>query len=188
MPPEAPLIRDATVADIAAITAIYGYEVENGIASFEEMAPSEQEMTARMTKVVGLGLPYLAAEGPDGRFLGYSYAGPFHARAAYRFTVEDSIYIDRGARRQGVGGALLKTLIARCGAAGCRQMMALISRGEDRASIALHEKMGFRSMGVAEAVGYKFGRWIDVAYMQLPIGPGQSTPPDRSAPGQPIAG
>ena len=174
MSPDLPVIRDATEADIGAITAIYRDEVEHGVASFEETAPSEQEMTARMAKVVGLGLPYLAAEDHDGRFLGYSYAGPFHARAAYRFTVEDSIYVDRGARRQGVGRALLEELIDRCEKAGCRQMMALITDTDDSPSIALHTKLGFRLMGVAQGVGYKFGQWLDVAYMQLPLGLGRT--------------
>ncbi|HLG86012.1 MAG TPA: GNAT family N-acetyltransferase [Alphaproteobacteria bacterium] len=188
MAPDHPLIRDATEADIRAIAAIYGDEVENGVASFEEVVPSEQEMTTRMAKIVGLGLPYLAAEDSNGRFLGYSYAGPFHARAAYRFTVEDSIYIDPSARGQGVGKALLRELIDRCGKAGCRQMMALITYTDDSPSIALHMKMGFRSIGVAQAVGYKHGRWLDVAYMQRAIGPGQTIPPDRAAAGQSIAG
>ena len=188
MPPDVPLIRDATEADIGAIAAIYGDEVENGVASFEEVAPSEQEMTARMVKIVGLGLPYLAAESRDGRFLGYSYAGPFHVRPAYRFTVEDSIYIDRNARGRGVGKALLHELIDRCERAGCRQMMALITHAEDSPSITLHANMGFRSMGVAKAVGYKHGRWLDVAYMQRALGPGHTTAPDGSAPGRSIAG
>jgi phosphinothricin acetyltransferase len=188
MPPDLPLIRDATEADIRAIAAIYGDEVENGVASFEEVAPSEPEMTARMAKIIGLGLPYLAAESRDGRFLGYSYAGPFHTRPAYRFTVEDSIYIDRRARGQGVGKALLRQLIDRCEKAGCRQMMALITYADDSASIALHTKMGFRSMGVAQAVGYKHGRWLDVAYMQLALGPGHTLPPDPAVAGRSIAG
>ena len=187
MPREAPIIRDATEADVGAITRIYGYEVENGIATFEEVAPSETEMAARRSKIVGLGLPYLVAEDVTGLVMGYAYAGPFHTRAAYRFTVEDTIYIDRGARRRGVGRALLGTLIARSETAGCRQMMALITQVDDSASVALHEKMGFRPIGIAHAVGYKFNHWTDVVYMQRAIGAGDTARPDRAAPGQPVA-
>jgi len=186
MPHDPVTIRDATAADIAAVARIYGHEVEHGIASFEEVAPSEAEMAARHAKIQSLGLPYLVAEDEAGAVIGYAYAGPFHTRAAYRFTVEDTIYIDRNARRRGVAQALMTALIARCTAAGCRQMMALITRADDSASIALHEKLGFRHMGTAEAVGHKFGRWIDVVYMQLTLGSGAATPPDRPAPGQPI--
>lgn len=186
MPSEPLLIRDATDRDVASITRIYAHEVLNGIASFEEFAPSEAEMAGRMAKIRALGLPYLVAE-KAGAVLGYAYAGQFHARAAYRFTVEDTIYIDRGVRGRGVGRALLETLIARCEAIGCRQMMALITRVDDSASIVLHEKIGFRPMGIAHAVGYKFGRWTDVVYMQRTLGPGDAAPPDRPAPGQAVA-
>jgi len=188
MPLEGLIVRDATPSDAGAIARIYGREVEDGVASFEEVAPSETEMAARMAKITALGLPYLAAEGKAGRFLGYSYAAPYHARAAYRFTVENTIYIDADARGQGVGKALLGELIARCEAAGCRQMMALITGVAGSASVALHEKMGFRTMGVAEAVGFKRGQWRDVVYMQRVLGAGSAAPPDRSAPGQAIFG
>jgi phosphinothricin acetyltransferase len=171
-------IRDATEEDVAQIVAIYAYEVEHGVATFEEVAPSAEDIAGRFRNIKRLGLPYLAAE-RSGRLLGYAYAGQFHPRAAYRYTLEDTVYIHKDARRQGVARALLTELIARCEALGARQMMALITSVPDSASIALHARLGFRSMGVAPAVGYKFGRWLDVAYMQRPVGAANSTPPDR---------
>jgi phosphinothricin acetyltransferase len=171
-------IREATAADVHQITAIYADEVAHGVATFEEMAPTEQDMAARMANIQRLALPYLVAE-RDGKVLGYAYAGQFHPRAAYRYTLEDTVYIHKDARRQGVARALLDALVKRCEALGARQMMALITSVPDSASIALHAQMGFRSMGVAPAVGYKFGRWLDVAYMQRPLGAANTTPPDR---------
>ena len=171
-------IREATEADVAQITAIYADEVAHGIATFEEKAPTAKDMAARLTNIKHLGLPYLVAE-RAGKVLGYAYAGQFHPRAAYRYTLEDTVYIHKDARRQGVAQALLDALLARCEALGARQMMALITSVPDSASIALHSKLGFRSMGVAPAVGYKFGRWLDVAYMQRPLGAANTTPPDR---------
>lgn len=171
-------IRDATDADIPEIAAIYRREVESGVASFEEIAPSDQEMQARMAKIRALSLPYLAAERHD-RIVGYAYAGHFHQRAAYRYTLENTVYIRHDARRQGIARGLLLELIDRCEALGCRQMMAVISHVPESASVALHAALGFRLMGIAQAVGYKFGRWIDVAYMQRPIGAADSNAPDR---------
>ena len=175
--------RDATPDDIPAIARIYGREVETGIASFEEVAPSEAEMAARLAKIQGLGLPYLVAANDD-ELLGFSYAGPFHNRSAYRFTLEDTVYVAPSAQRRGVGRALLTRLIERCEVIGCRQLMALIVGTEGNPSIALHEVLGFRMTGTMRAVGYKFGRWADVVTMQRAIGPGDTTLPDRSAPGQ----
>ncbi|MDB5394875.1 MAG: N-acetyltransferase [Rhodospirillales bacterium] len=177
-------IRDATEADIPSITAIYRWEVESGVATFEEVAPSEQDMLGRMTAIKRLALPYLVAERTDG-ILGYAYAGLFHPRAAYRYTLEDTVYIRLDGRRLGVARALLVELIARCEAIGCRQMMALITYSTDNASVALHTALGFRSMGVAQAVGFKLGRWLDVAYMQRPIGAADSISPDRPVLGLP---
>jgi phosphinothricin acetyltransferase len=171
-------VRDATEADVAQIAAIYAHEVEHGISTFEEVTPSAQDIASRMTNIRRLGLPYLVAE-RAGKVLGYAYAGQFHPRAAYRYTLEDTVYIHKDARRQGVAQALLDALLARCEALGARQMMALITSVPDSPSIALHQKLGFHSMGVAPSVGYKFGRWLDVAYMQRPIGAADTTPPDR---------
>jgi len=184
MPLEPFLIRDVTAADIPAITAIYGAEVTSNVATFEEVAPSEAEMRARIEKIRSLGLPYIVAE-RAGVVLGYGYAGPFHARAAYRSTLEDTVYVHPDAHRQGVGRGLLGELIARATAGGYRQMMALISHVPGSASVALHHALGFRMMGIAKAVGYKHGRWLDVAYMQRALGDADATPPAISLVGKP---
>ena len=140
-------------------------------------------MAARMRKIVGLGLPYLVAES-DGAVLGYSYAGPFHPRSAYRYTLEDTIYLHPDAQGQGLGRKLLTILLDRCEAIGCRQMMSLIYSVENSASVALHEKLGFRIVGYAYGVAYKFGRWLDLVQMQKPLGAGNATPPDWAAIGR----
>jgi phosphinothricin acetyltransferase len=177
MPPEPFLIRDATRFDIPAIGAIYRPEVEHGLSSWEEEPPSDGELAARMDKIIGAGLPYLAAE-RDGAVLGYAYAGFYHGRSAYRYTLEDTVYIDPGARGQGVGKALMVELLARSEAVGCRQMMALIRWIPDSPSIALHKRLGFRMIGIAEGLGYKFGGWLDLALMQKTIGAGNTASPD----------
>ena len=174
------IVRDATDADVAQIAAIYAREVETGVATFEETPPSKQDMLGRMTNIKRLGLPYLVAE-QAGKVLGYAYAGQFHPRVAYRYTLEDTVYIHEEARRQGVARALLNELMARSQAIGCRQMVALITHVPHSASEALHAELGFRPVGILKAVGYKFGRWLDVAYMQRPIGAADSQMPDRSA-------
>ena len=174
------IVRDATDADVAQIAAIYAREVETGVATFEEAPPSKQDLLGRMTNIKRLGLPYLVAE-RAGKVLGYAYAGQFHPRVAYRYTLENTVYIHHEARRQGVARALLTALMARAQAIGCRQMVALITHVPGSASEALHAELGFRPVGILKAVGYKFGRWLDVAYMQRPIGAADSQMPDRSA-------
>jgi L-amino acid N-acyltransferase YncA len=174
------LIRDATDGDADAIAAIYAHEVKHGIATFEEVPPTAQDMLARVTNIQRQGLPYLVAE-RGGKVLGYAYAAPFHARAAYRYTLENTVYIDHAAHRQGVARALLVKLLVRAEAIGCRQMLAVITHVPDSASVALHASLGFHMLGAAEAIGYKFGRWLDVAYMQRPIGAANSVAPDRPA-------
>jgi phosphinothricin acetyltransferase len=176
MPPDSFQVRAVAPADIPAIRAIYAAEVLTGVATFEEVPPSEIEMTARIDKIVNAGLPYIVAERDDA-VLGYAYAGPFHARAAYRSTLENTVYIRPEYHRQGVGRALLAELIARAEAGGHRQMMALITHVADSASVALHAALGFRMMGIAQSVGYKHGRWLDVAYMQRALGSADTTPP-----------
>jgi L-amino acid N-acyltransferase YncA len=184
MPPEAFRIRDVAAADIPAITAIYATEVVTNVATFEEVAPGEAEMAARVEKIRGLGLPYVVAE--RGRvILGYGYAGQYHARAAYRSTLENTVYVHPDAHRQGVGRALLNEIIVRAEAGGYRQMMALITHVPDSASVALHHTLGFRMMGIAQAVGYKHGRWLDVAYMQRALGVADATPPAIPLVGKP---
>lgn len=177
MPP-AFVIDRATEADAAAIAAIYAEHVLGSVASFEIDPPNEAEIRARMAKVASAGLPWLAARNPGGEVLGYAYAGLYHARPAYRLTCEDSIYIRDDLRGQGVGTSLLAALIEASEKAGMRQMVALIA-GTEAASVALHERAGFRHCGRLEHVGRKFGQWLDVIHMQRALGPGSSTAPEE---------
>lgn len=169
-------IRPSRDDDIAAITAIYGHHVRHGVGSFEEIPPDAEEIGRRRDGILAHGLPYLVAE-RGGRVVGYCYAGPFRPRSAYRFTLEDSIYIDPAEIGRGVGRALLAPVLARCEALGYRQMIAVIGGRETIASIRLHEALGFAHRGVLEAVGFKFGRWIDVVLMQRTLAAGADTLP-----------
>jgi phosphinothricin acetyltransferase len=169
-------IRPATAGDAAALAAIYGHHVIHGSGTFEAAAPDAGEMAARLAAVVGRDLPYLAAE-IDGAVAGFAYAAPFRTRAAYRFTVEDSVYIAPGRQGQGIGKALLGEVIAACEGLGLRQMVALIGDSANAGSIGLHRACGFAHAGVLEAVGYKAGRWVDVVIMQRPLGGGGDTAP-----------
>lgn len=170
------VIRPSREADMAAIQAIYAHHVMNGFGSFEEVPPDAAELTRRRADYVARGLPYLVAE-LDGKVVGYAYVAPFRPRSAYRFTVENSIYVDPAATRRGLGRKLLATLIAQCTALGMRQMVAVIGDSQNASSIRLHESLGFRHMGRLAAVGRKKGRWLDSVLMQLPLGPGDSTEP-----------
>ncbi|HWE72624.1 MAG TPA: GNAT family N-acetyltransferase [Stellaceae bacterium] len=171
------VIRDSEPGDIPAITAIYGHSVITSLATFDETAPSCEEMAQRRAEVLEAGLPFIVAVKDDGRLVGYAYAGAFRRRTGYRYTLEDSIYVERNATHRGIGTALLTELIDRCGAAGYRQMVAVIADTERTASIGLHEKLGFRTVGTLPAIGFKFGRWIDVVLMQRALGPdGIGTP------------
>jgi L-amino acid N-acyltransferase YncA len=169
-------IRPATSADIPAIARIYAHAVKHGTASFEIEAPDPAEMARRQRELVDAGFPYIAAE-LDGRLLGYAYAGPYRVRPAYRFTVEDSIYVDHRARRSGVGRMLLDHLIAHATDRGFRQMIAVIGDSAQTASVELHRAAGFRMVGTLESVGHKFGRWLDSVIMQRALGPGATNPP-----------
>jgi phosphinothricin acetyltransferase len=169
-------IRPATPADIPAITRIYAHAVVHGTASFEIEGPDRAEMTRRQRALIDGGFPYIAAE-RDGALLGYAYAGHYRARPAYRFTVEDSIYVDPKAQRGGVGRALLDRLIAESAGRGFRQMIAVIGDSAQTASIELHRAAGFRMVGTFDNVGYKFGRWLDCVMMQRALGPGATTRP-----------
>jgi phosphinothricin acetyltransferase len=162
------LIRSAVEADVPAITGIYAHHVRHGTASFEIEAPDEAEIDRRRLDVLALGLPYLVAE-VDGRVAAYAYAGRYRARPAYRFTVEDSVYVHPDYLGRGLGRELLARLIEDCRRQGARQMVAIIGDSANVASIRLHERLGFRRVGVLEGVGYKFDRWIDSVIMQLAL-------------------
>lgn len=170
-------IRPATVADAVAVQAIYAHHVAHGTGTFEEVAPTPEEMAARIASVLDRGLPYLVAE-EGGVVLGFAYAAPFRLRSAYRYTAEDSVYVGSGASRRGVGRALLTALVAACEAAGLRQLMAVIGDSGNAASIAVHRACGFEHAGVATSVGYKHGRFLDVVFMQRALNGGGTRPPD----------
>jgi len=172
-------IRPAIEADLPAIASIYGDAVSTGTASFELEPPSVVEMARRFAVLNEGGFPYLVAV-RDGTVAGYAYAGPYHQRAAYRSTFEDSIYVARSARGEGFGRALLTALIAESERIGGRTMVAVIAESDGTASVALHAGLGFTPVGTLAGVGYKHGRWLDVTLMQRPLGPGRSTPPTRA--------
>ncbi|UFN46997.1 N-acetyltransferase family protein [Roseomonas sp. OT10] len=173
-------IRDAADTDIPAIAAIYAHHVLHGTGTFEETPPDEAEMGRRLAKVREGGWAWLVAEDDAGDVVGYAYYAPFHPRSAYRFAAEDSIYVRDDVRGQGVGKALVAELLARAERAGFRQMMAVIGDSENIGSIGLHVSLGFRQTGVLKAVGLKFGRWIDVVYMQRALGEGERSLPSGS--------
>jgi phosphinothricin acetyltransferase len=177
MPPFARIaVRDCRDEDMPEVQAIYAHHVAQGLASFEEAVPDLQEMRRRRAEILARGLPYLVVEG-DGAVCAYAYAGPYRSRSAYRFTVEDSVYVKPEAIGRGAGRAALAEIVARCAAAGFRQMVAVIGDSANTASIALHERVGFRRVGTLDAVGFKHGRWVDSVLMQRPLGPGAGTPP-----------
>jgi L-amino acid N-acyltransferase YncA len=172
------LIRPAAPADIPAITRIYAHAVRHGTASFELEPPDEAEMARRQNALLDGGFPYLVAtDGGAGDVLGYAYAGPYRARPAYRFSVENSVYVATEAHRRGVGRALMDRLIAESVARGYRLMIAVIGDSAQTPSIALHRAAGFKLVGTFEGVGYKFDRWLDTVLMQRALGKGMSAPP-----------
>lgn len=170
------LLRSATDADLPAITAIYAHWVQHGTGSFELEAPTLEEMSRRRTDVLGKGLPYLVAE-VHGRVVGYAYANWFRPRPAYRFTVENSVYVDQDARRSGVARLLLAELVTRCELAGARQMIAVIGDSGNAGSMGLHAALGFRHVGTLQSTGWKFGRWLDTVFMQRALGVGDTESP-----------
>lgn len=176
-------VRDIRPDDFPAVTAIYAESVANGRGTFELEPPDEAEMRARFAVVEALGLPRLAAV-IDGAIVGYAYAAPFRTRQAYRYMVEDSIYVAPAARGRGVAGLLLDALIARCEALGLRQMVAVIGDSQNLGSITLHRARGFADAGVFRAAGWKHEGWRDVVFMQRALNAGGETPPD--APGLPL--
>jgi len=173
-----PRVRPSRAQDIEVIFRIYADEVKNGTASFEVTPPGRDELAQRRTTLCHLGYPYLVAEIQD-CIAGYGYVGQYRPRPAYRYTVENSVYIARWARRRGVGSALLNALIEQCEDRGFRQMIAVIGNSEHVASIRLHERAGFRMVGTLENVGFKHGRWLDTVLMQRPLDPGGSVAPSE---------
>jgi L-amino acid N-acyltransferase YncA len=169
-------IRPAELSDIPPITAIYGHAVQYGTASFEFEPPSEAEMTRRMQALLNNKFPYLVAT-ENGGVCGYAYAGPYHTRPGYRWTVEDSIYLAPNARRRGIGRLLLDDLIGEATARGFRQMIAVIGDSDQQASIRLHAATGFSQIGTLRSVGFKFGRWLDSVLMQRALGPRDTEAP-----------
>jgi L-amino acid N-acyltransferase YncA len=170
------IIRPATLADIAAITGIYADAVVNGTASFEIEPPDEAEMTRRQAALLNNGYPYLTAE-IEGLLAGYAYAGPYRSRPAYKWSVEDSIYVAPAMHRKGIGGLLLRRLVAESEQRGFRQMIAVIGDSAQIGSIAVHERAGFSHIGTLRSVGFKHGKWLDTVLMQRALGKGDTTPP-----------
>lgn len=169
-------LRDVTATDMAQIQSIYAHHVLHGAASFEEIPPDVAEMQNRFAALKAKNMPYMAAV-EDGRILGYAYAGPYRPRSAYRYTVEDSIYLLPDQAGKGLGKLLLSEIIARCTSLGMRQMIAIIGDSANAGSINLHRSLGFAMIGAFPAIGFKFGRWIDSVLMQKALGEGQSTLP-----------
>ncbi|WP_315723595.1 MULTISPECIES: GNAT family N-acetyltransferase [unclassified Bradyrhizobium] len=169
-------IRPTQEADLPAITAIYGQAVREGTATFELDAPDLAEMTRRFRTLSDGGFPYFAAL-LDGQIVGYAYAGPYRPRPAYRFTVENSVYLAPASQRRGIGMRLMRTLIAACEERGFRQMIAVIGDSANAGSVGLHTACGFEMIGTHPSVGLKFGRWLDTVMMQRALGPGSSNIP-----------
>ena len=169
-------VRPAVPQDLPATQSIYAYHVLHGLASFEEEAPPLEEMRRRFEEVTGRGLPYLVAE-EKRELLGYGYCSLYRARSAYRYTLEDSIYVRHGREGKGIGRALLAALIERCEALNYRQIVAVIGDSGNAASIAVHASLGFVRAGNLRSTGYKFGRWVDSVLMQRPLGKGDGAAP-----------
>ncbi|MDZ7823870.1 MAG: N-acetyltransferase family protein [Ahrensia sp.] len=174
-------IRNVELADIPAITAIYREAVLYGTASFELDPPDEAEMRARMHAITDGGFPYVVAIDAKGNLAGYAYASSFRTRPAYRWTCENSVYVDPKMQGAGTGKLLMKTVIDRCAELGFRQMVSVIGGAEHLASIRLHESLGFVHVGRLPASGFKHGRWLDSVLMQLALGDGGQTEPDPNS-------
>ena len=171
-----PLIRPSRDEDLPAITAIYAHHVNHGTGSFETEAPSTVDMASRRADVLSKGLPYLVAE-QDGVVVGFAYGNWFKPRPAYRYSVEDSIYLAPGLHRKGLGRALLAELLARCEAAGIRKVMAIIGDSDNAGSVGVHRSAGFQTVGTIDGCGWKFGAWRDIVIMQKTLGSGATQPP-----------
>lgn len=170
-------IRPSNDADLAAVTRIYAHHVLNGTGTFETSPPSEDDMRARRADVLGKNLPWLVLE-LDGEVAGFAYGNWFKPRPAYRFSVEDSIYLSSDATGKGLGKLLMNELLAQLERRGVRKVMAVIGDSANAGSIGVHKAAGFEPVGVVEACGWKFGRWLDIVLMQKTLGAGSSTPPE----------
>jgi phosphinothricin acetyltransferase len=175
--PTAPVIRTVEPGDMPAIASLYAEAVRIGTASFETEPPDEAEMTIRMARLISGGFPYLVADDPLHGVLGYAYAGPYRTRPAYRWTVENSVYVRPETHGRGIGRALLAAIVHESERRGFRQMVAVIGDSANAASIGLHAALGFRLVGTLEAVGFKHGRWLDTVLMQRPLGEAAIRPP-----------
>ena len=176
------LIRSSRDDDVPAVTAIYAHHVLHSSGTFETEAPGQAVMAARRSDVLAKGLPYLVVE-QDAQIKGFAYGTWFKPRPAYRYSVEDSIYLAPGAHRNGLGRALLAELLARCEAVGIRKVMAVIGDSANAGSVGVHLALGFTQVGIIEACGWKFGAWRDIVVMQKTLGAGCTTPPaDPPAP------
>jgi L-amino acid N-acyltransferase YncA len=173
------IIRAVSAADAEALAAIYGHHVRHGLGTFEEEPPAAAEIEQRREAIVARGLPYLVAQDAE-RVLGFAYAGPFRPRAAYRYTVEDSVYVAPDAVGRGVGRAVLSAVLEACEAMGLRQVVAVIGDSGNAASIGLHRSLGFEDAGVGRGFGYKHGRWVDIVWMQKALNGGLETAPDAA--------
>jgi phosphinothricin acetyltransferase len=169
-------IRPAKPDDLAAVHAIYSHHVLKGLASFEEVPPAREEIARRYQDVTSSGLPWIVAQYGD-RIAGYGYCALYRTRSAYRYSLEDSIYVHHEMHGRGIGSALLAELIRLCEAAGYRQLIAVIGDSAHAASINLHAAAGFVRVGTLRSVGFKFGRWVDSVIMQRPLGKGDATAP-----------
>jgi len=169
-------IRPATAADLPFVTNIYEHAVRYGTATFELIPPDLAEMTRRFEALIDGGFPYLVAV-LDGGVAGYAYAGPYRPRPAYRFTVENSVYLEPAIHRRGIGLQLMQRLIAECETRGFRQMIAVIGDSANAGSIGVHTRCGFQMIGTHPSVGLKFGRWLDTVMMQLALGEGATNVP-----------
>jgi L-amino acid N-acyltransferase YncA len=172
-------IRPSEERDLGAIQTIYAIAVQQGTGTFETEVPALEEMARRRSEVLGRALPWLVAEA-NGQVLGYAYANYFRPRLAYRFCLEDSIYLHPDTQGKGLGKLLLAELIARCEQLGARQMLAVIGDAENRGSIGIHSALGFSHTGVLKSAGWKFGRWLDVVMMQRELGQGAHSNPEGS--------
>ena len=179
------IVRAAMAADAEALAAIYGHHVLTGFGTFEEEPPSAAEMEVRRAAIADRGLPYLVAE-DAGRVLGFAYAAPFRLRAAYRYTVEDSVYIAPDAIGRGVGRAVLTAVLQACEDLGLRQVVAVIGDSCNVASIGLHRALGFEDRGIGKSFGFKHGRWVDIVWMQKALNGGDARAPDT--PGVDLSG